>query len=270
VGACAGLGPDDQVTSNHRGHGHLIAKGGDARRVMAELFGREDGYAHGRGGTQHMACIEKGFLGSNGVTGGGIPIATGAALAARLEANGRVVLCFFGDGAAEQGVFHESLNIASLWKLPVVYYCENNLYAMSTPVTRHSASETIAERASAYAMPGYRIDGNDYFTVRDTVHEAAERARSGEGPTLVEAVTYRHRGHSRSDQREYRTREEEADALARDGIARMREALIGLGATAAEIECADRRARATIEDAVEFATQSPAPTGNPEEWVYAE
>lgn len=270
VGACAGLAPDDQVTSNHRGHGHLLAKGGDANRVMAELFGRETGYALGRGGTQHMSCHEKGFLGSNGITGGGIPVATGAGLAAKMQASGRVVLCFFGDGAAEQGVFHESLNMASLWRLPVLYACENNLYAMSTPVERHSASATIHQRAAAYDMPGVQVDGNDYFAVREAVADAAARARAGEGPTLLELMTYRHRGHSRSDQRQYRTREEEAEALARDGIERFRTALLGLGASERDLEAADAAARETIERATEFATSSPEPTGRPEDWVYVE
>ncbi len=269
VGACAGLAPDDQVTSNHRGHGHLLAKGGDPNRVMAELFGREAGYALGRGGTQHMSCLEKGFLGSNGITAGGIPVATGAGLAAKMQGTGRVVLCFFGDGAAEQGVFHESLNMASLWSLPVIYYCENNRYAMSTPLHRHSASETIVERAPAYAMRGVQVDGNDYFAVRDAGLEAAARARAGEGPTLLEALTYRHRGHSRSDQRAYRTREEESEALASDGILRFRQALLGLGASEADLAREDEAARRVIDEAVAFSKASPEPHGNPEEWVYA-
>lgn len=270
VAVCAGLRPDDQVTSTHRGHGHLLAKGGDPKRVMAELLGRATGYAGGRGGSQHMACHEVGFLGSNGITAGGIPVATGAALAAKTLGTRRVVLAFFGDGATAQGAFHEALNIGSLWKLPVVYYCENNLYAMSTPMDRHSAAPDVASRAVAYAMPGVQVDGNDFFATREAVRTAAERAREGDGPTLIEALTYRHLGHSKSDKREYRTREEEEEALRRDGIARFRAHLLANGlATEADLSAAEARACALIEDAVEFARQSPEPEGNPEEWVYA-
>ncbi len=270
VAACAGLRPDDQVTSTHRGHGHLIAKGGDPKRIMAELFGRATGYAGGRGGSQHMACHEIGFLGSNGITAGGIPVATGAALAAKTLGTGRVVLAFFGDGATAQGAFHESLNIGSLWKLPVVYYCENNMYAMSTHVSHHSAQADIASRAAAYAMPGVRVDGNDFFATREAVRAAAERARGGQGPTLIEALTYRHLGHSKSDKREYRSREEEEEALCRDGIARFRAWLLAEGhASELDLAEAEDRARLAIEEAVAFARESPEPSGDPEEWVYA-
>jgi pyruvate dehydrogenase E1 component alpha subunit len=260
VGACAALRPEDQVTSNHRGHGHFIAKGGDPRRIMAELFGKATGYAGGRGGSQHMACFEIGFLGSNGITGGGIPIATGAALTAKLRKTSRVVLCFFGDGAASQGTFHESLNMASLWKLPVVYLCENNLYAMSTPVRDTLSVPNVADRASAYGVPGRIVDGQEVLAVRDAVAEAVARARAGEGPTLVEAKTYRYCGHSRSDECAYRSAEEEAAWRARDPIALFRRRLMDEGLLQEETDEAVRsEVKERIEEAVRFALDSPEP-----------
>ena len=270
VGACAGLRPSDQVTSTHRGHGHFIAKGGDPRRVMAEVFGKADGYAHGRGGSQHMGSAEIGFLGSNGITGGGIPLATGAALASRLKGTDTVVLSFFGDGATAQGAFHEAINMGALWKLPVIYVCENNLYAMSTPLLAHSAVPDVVSRAPAYGIPAVKVDGNDVLAVKSAVEQAAERARSGDGPTLVESVTYRWLGHSKSDKREYRTPEEEADARRRDGILRFRDYLLGEGiATADDALRTEHEARLIIDEAVRFATESPAPEGDPAAWVYA-
>lgn len=271
VGACAALRPDDLVTSTHRGHGHFIAKGGDPRRLMAELFGREPGYSRGRGGSQHMACYAIGFLGSNGITGGGIPIATGAALALQRRRDDRVVLCFFGDGAANQGVFHESLNMAAIWKLPVIYLCENNLYAMSTPVRAACALPDIAARAAAYGIPGEVVDGNDFFAVRASVAEAAARARRGDGPTLLECKTYRLVGHSKSDRRVYRTREEEAAWQARDPIPRLRDALVSSGQmTEAQAAQIHEEAAQEMEAAVEFARKSPLlPLAAALEGVYA-
>lgn len=270
VGACAGLRPTDQVSSTHRGHGHLIAKGGDPSRVMAELFGKADGYAQGRGGSQHMGCLEIGFLGSNGITGGGIPIATGAALASKRSGVGTVVLSFFGDGATAQGAFHEAANMGALWKLPVVYFCENNLYAMSTPIRAHSAVPDVVSRAPAYGITAVQVDGNDLLAVKRSVELAAERARSGEGPTLIESLTYRFLGHSRSDKRDYRTAEEEAEACRRDGIVRFRGYLVREGiATVDDALLAEDEARLVVEDAVRFATESPAPRGDPAAWVYA-
>jgi TPP-dependent pyruvate/acetoin dehydrogenase alpha subunit len=209
VGACAAIRPADLASGSHRGHGLALAKGLSTGRLMAELLGRRDGYCQGRGGTQHVASFAHGFLGTNGITGGGIPIATGAALSAKLRKSGQVVLSFFGDGATNQGTFHESLNMASAWRLPVVYICENNLYAMSTCIRDVTAVEHLAERAAAYRMPAETLDGNDVLEVRDAVARAVERARSGGGPSLLECKTYRHLGHSKSDQREYRTRDEE-------------------------------------------------------------
>jgi len=258
VGACAALRPDDYVTSTHRGHGHFLAKGADPRRLMAELFGKATGYSRGRGGSQHMACYEIGFLGSNGITGGGIPIATGAALAIQRRRQDRVVVCFFGDGAANQGVCHESLNMAAVWKLPVVYVCENNLYAMSTPVRSAFAIQDIADRAQAYGMPGAILDGNDFFAVRAGVAEAAARARSGGGPTLVECKTYRTLGHSRGDRRVYRTREEEALWRERDAVLRLRGELIAGGElTERDAERVREGAARAVEEAVEYGRQSP-------------
>ncbi|MBI3944357.1 MAG: thiamine pyrophosphate-dependent dehydrogenase E1 component subunit alpha [Armatimonadetes bacterium] len=271
VGTCAALRPDDYVTSTHRGHGHFLAKGGDPRRLMAELFGKATGYSRGRGGSQHMACFEIGFLGSNGITGGGIPVATGAALALQRRREERVVACFFGEGAANQGVFHESLNMAALWKLPAIYVCENNLYAMSTPVGGALAGPGVAARAAGYGVPGALVDGNDIFAVRAAASEAAARARCGEGPTLIECRTYRLLGHSRGDRRVYRTREEEAEWRARDPIPRLRDALLRSGeVTALEAERIREEVELEIRDAVAFARESPAlPVEAALEGVYA-
>jgi TPP-dependent pyruvate/acetoin dehydrogenase alpha subunit len=260
VGAVMALRPDDLVISTHRGHGHLLAKGGDPNRLMAELFGKVDGFGGGRGGTQHMADYSIGHLGSNGITGGGIPIGTGAALSQKMQRTGRVVGVFFGEGATNQGVFHESLNLASLWKLPAVYVCENNLYGMSTHVRDAMAVEHVADRAAAYAMPADRVDGMDVQAVFSAVRAAADRARAGDGPTLAECETYRFLGHSKSDQRVYRSKEEEATWRARDPIPRLRQELLeGRLMTSAEIEAATAEAVAAVEASVEFARRSSFP-----------
>ncbi len=260
VGACAALQADDWVLSNHRGHGHFIARGGEPRRIMAELFGKAEGYSRGRGGSQHMADFSIGFLGSNGITAGTIPIATGAALCSKLRKLSRVSLVFFGEGGSNQGTFHESLNMAAAWDLPVVYVCENNLYAMSTHIYEVSKVEDVASRAQAYGMPGVIVDGNDVLAVRDVIREAAERARSGRGPTLVEAKTYRYFGHSKSDQREYRTRDEEEEWRRRDAIGRFG-AWLTQHALLDALTDANIRAEvdATVEEAVEFARNAPDP-----------
>jgi len=260
VGIFSVLRPDDYAVSTHRGHGHMLAKGADPRRVMAELFGRRDGYAGGRGGSQHMACFEVGFLGSNGITGGGIPIATGAALACKMKRNGRVVVSFLGDGASNQGTFHESLNMAAIWKLPVIYACENNLYAMSSPWSEMAAVKDVAERGAAYGIPAEVVDGNDVLAVRESTARAAARARSGEGPTLIEFKTYRFCGHSRSDTMPYRTREEEAEWLIRCPILRFSERLRSLGILDDSSEAKLRSdAMRIVADAEEFARNSPEP-----------
>jgi 2-oxoisovalerate dehydrogenase E1 component len=258
MGAVAALRPDDLVTSNHRGHGHFIAKGGDPMRIMAELFGKEPGYSQGWGGTQHMACFEIGFLGSNGITGGGVPIATGAALAARLRQTGQVVLAFFGDGGINQGTVHEALNMGAVWSLPVVYLCENNLYAMSTPIRETCRLEDLGDRAGTYGMPGVVVDGNDYFAVREAAEQAAERARNAGGPTLIEAKTYRFLGHSRGDLRVYRSKEEEEGWRARDPLPRMRDRLIADGhLTEGDDQRLGQEAADVVETSVETARRAP-------------
>lgn len=218
VGTCAALESGDYITSTHRGHGHCIAKGADIKRMMAELLGKETGYCKGRGGSMHIVDVSTGNLGANGIVGAGIPIATGAALASKRRNDGKVTVCFFGDGAVNVGPFHESLNMASIWKLPVVYVCENNQYAMSTSVQKATAVRDIAVRGQSYDMPGVVVDGNDVIAVFETVSEAVNRARRGEGPTLVESKTYRFFGHSKSDPRVYRSREEEQMWMAKDPI----------------------------------------------------
>jgi TPP-dependent pyruvate/acetoin dehydrogenase alpha subunit len=260
VGATAALRADDLVASTHRGHGHFIAKGGDPKRVMAELFGKATGYSGGRGGSQHMADFAIGFLGSNGITGGMIPVATGAALSQQMLGTGRIVLSFFGDGATGQGAFHEAVNMGAAWRLPIVYLCENNLYAMSTPVREAFGEPEVWRRAAAYGMPGERVDGQDYFAVREAVTRAAERARAGEGPTLIEAMTYRLCGHSKSDACEYRSDQEEAEWEARDAIKLMRERLLARGVLTEDLGGEIRaRVEQTIEEAVAFARSSPEP-----------
>ena len=270
VGACAAIEPSDYVVSNHRGHGHFIAKGGDLKRLMAEMYGKVDGYSRGRGGSQHMACFDIGFLGSNGITAGGLPIATGAALALKRQGKSHVVLAFLGDGAANQGAFHEALNMAAVWKLPVVYVCENNFYAMSTPFADAFAIDSVARRADAYGMPGASADGNDLLVVIEKTKEAADRARAGEGPTLLEFATYRQTGHSRGDPRIYRTREEEADWRERCPIARLRKRLSDANALDdrrdAEIQAEVER---ELDEAEAFAVQSPVDTADLEQGVFA-
>lgn len=254
VGACAALQPGDYVSSNHRGHGHFLAKGADPARLMAELFGKEPGYSQGRGGTQHMADLAIGFLGMNGITAGMLPIATGAAFSARYRGSDQVALAFFGDGASNQGAFHEALNMAAIWKLPVIYLCENNCYAMSSPACGMISVRDIADRAAGYGIPGMVVDGNDVLAIRETVAAAAGRARAGAGPTLIEAKTYRLFGHSRGDLCVYRTREEEAEWSARDPIIRFRDRLIaGSELSQTEYTLIEQAVCAVIDEAVTLA-----------------
>lgn len=226
IGSCMALTDEDKITSNHRGHGHCIGKGAEVKRMFAEFFGKEEGYCHGRGGSMHIADVTKGNLGANGIVGGGLPIAVGAALSAKQLGKDFVTVCFFGDGANNEGAFHEALNIAAVWKLPVVFVCENNKYGMSTSTERSTAVKTIAERAVAYSMPGVTVDGNDLSAVAEAVGEAVARARAGEGPSLVENLTYRWRGHSKSDRNRYRTKEEIDSWIAKDPIERFRQMLM--------------------------------------------
>ncbi|NKQ18280.1 thiamine pyrophosphate-dependent dehydrogenase E1 component subunit alpha [Brevibacillus laterosporus] len=272
AGAIAVLQPEDKITSTHRGHGHCIAKGADVNKMMAELFGRETGYCKGKGGSMHIADVDKGNLGANGIVGGGIPIAVGAALTSQMRKLGYVTISFFGDGASNEGSFHESVNMASIWKLPVIFFCENNQYGMSGPVTEMVNIEHIAERSKAYGIPGVVVDGNDLFAVMNAVAEAAERARRGEGPTLIEAKTYRYKGHSKSDAKKYRTREEEMDwRKNRDCIKKLQEELIEKGLlTQEQAKEIEQQAKKEIEEAVVFAEESPMPSLDTlEEDVYA-
>jgi len=261
AGACAALREDDYIVGTHRGHGHCIAKGARVDRMMAELMGRQDGYCRGLGGSMHIAALDLNILGCNGIVAAGLPIGTGAALAARLTRSDRVVVAFFGDGASSQGVVHESLNLAAVWKLPIVFLCENNQYALSTSSKRTIAGESIAGRAVAYAIPGVRVDGNDVLAVYEAVETAVARARAGEGPTLVEALTYRWGGHSmRANLPDYRTKDEEREWMERDPIARLKPALETAGATLMRIKELEESVEVDLDRAVAFATASPEPT----------
>ncbi|MBO8141608.1 MAG: thiamine pyrophosphate-dependent dehydrogenase E1 component subunit alpha [Firmicutes bacterium] len=260
VGAIEALAPDDYITSTHRGHGHGIAKGASIPKMMAELRGKETGYCRGRGGSMHIADVAAGNLGANGIVGGGIPIATGAALACKKLGLGRVVMCFFGDGALAQGSFHEAVNFASVFRLPVVYVCENNQYAMSMPVEKGLGNPDIEARARAYGLPGVSVDGNDVLAVYEAARKAVDRARAGEGPTLIETRTYRWRGHSKSDANRYRTREEIEEWKARCPIRRLEERLIAAGILSpAEAERIGEDIKAEIQAAIEFAEEQPEP-----------
>lgn len=260
VGSCMSLTDADKITSTHRGHGHCVAKGAEVGRMFAEFFGKETGYCRGRGGSMHIADVTKGNLGANGIVGGGIPIAVGSALTSKVLGKDDVTICFFGDGANNEGAFHEALNMASIWKLPVVFICENNKYGMSTSTERSTAVKNISDRAVAYAMPGFTVNGNDFSEVAETVDAAIARARRGEGPSLIENLTYRWRGHSKSDRNRYRTKEEIADWVARDPILSFRNLLIEHGIVDEQIvEQLERATDKEIEDAVEFAKASPAP-----------
>lgn len=260
VGAIAALDEKDMITSTHRGHGHCIAKGGKLPQMFAELLGKETGYCRGRGGSMHIADLELGNLGANGIVGGGIPIATGAALASKLKKDGKVTLCFFGDGATNQGVFHEAVNLAAVKKLPVIYLCENNQYGMSVPFKKASAVKDAAGRAAAYDIPGIIVDGNDIEAVYQVVKEAVKRARQGDGPSLIEAKTYRWLGHSKSDPRVLRTRQEEEEWKQKCPIKRYRQKLINEGtATEEEITKIQEAVEKAIQEALEYALNSPEP-----------
>ena len=272
MATCMELTEQDKITSTHRGHGHCIAKGADVGRMFAEFFGKETGYCHGRGGSMHIADIKTGNLGANGIVGGGLPIAVGAALTAKRLGKPDVTVCFFGDGANNEGAFHEALNMASVWKLPVIFVCENNKYGMSTSTERSTAVKNIADRAVAYAMPGTTVDGNDFSAVAEAVHVAIARARAGDGPSLVENLTYRWRGHSNSDRNRYRTKEEIEDWMTRDPIARFQADLITHGLLdQAAADAIAASAITSVEEGVAFAKASPAPAvTDVTRYVYAE
>jgi TPP-dependent pyruvate/acetoin dehydrogenase alpha subunit len=265
VGVCANLTEADRITSTHRGHGHCIAKGADIRRMMAELFGRVDGYCKGKGGSMHIADFSIGMLGANGIVGGGLPIATGAALAAQLDGKGNVAVCFFGDGAVSEGEFHEALNISSVWALPIVFVCENNQYAANNAVHVQHPEPELAAHARAYRMPGVSIDGNDVLAVYDAVRTAVDRARAAEGPSLIECKTYRWYFHAmrNAPPPETRPAAEIAQWKARDPIARFTSDLAARGLIApAELERLRHAIVAELEAAVAFAEASPFPDPN--------
>src|SRR5699024_251682 len=264
VGACAPLTIEDKITSTHRGHGHSIAKGTQIKGMMAELLGKETGYCKGKGGSMHIADFDVGNLGANGIVAAGLPLGTGAALVSKMKEKNYVVLSYFGDGATNEGAFHESMNLASIWNLPMIFFCENNLYGMSGPIEEMTNVAHIAERAKAYGIPGVTIDGNDVIKVAETTKEAVERARNGEGPTLIEAKTYRWRGHSRSDARKYRSRDEEKDwRKNRDPIASFKTRLIEENIlTEEKLHKLNERVDAELEEAVKFAEESEEPNLN--------
>ena len=258
VGAIYAVEKDDLIMSNHRGHSHCITKDADVKKMMCELLGREDGFCKGMGGSMHIVDIASNNYGANGIIGPAIPIATGIALALKKDEAGKVILDFFGDGTSNTGSFHEALNMAQLWKLPIVYICENNQYGMSTAVEKTVSVPNVADRAAAYGMPGVIVDGNDVFAMMEAVSKAAERARKGEGPTLIEAKTYRWLGHSKSDKRAYRTREEEAEWKAKCPIKRFEHYMLENGFKDDELKAIYKQAEDYMEEAVNYAMQAPA------------
>jgi pyruvate dehydrogenase E1 component alpha subunit len=261
VGVTLALRPDDWVTSTHRGHGHTIAKGGDPKKMMAELLGRATGYSGGKGGSMHIADMDKHMLGANGIVGGGMGLATGAALTAKLQKTGAVAICFFGDGALEQGILHETTNMAAIWKLPVVFVCENNQYAMSASAAWSVAGGDPARRAAGYGIPGTTVDGMDLFAVHAAASEFVERARRGDGPAYLICTTYRFHGHHAGDPLNYREKEEVERWRLRDPIELVKQAAVASGVMRAdEIESLERQIEQQIEEAVEFAKNSPDPT----------
>lgn len=264
VGVCAHLSPEDYITSTHRPHGHALAKGVSPRAIMAELFAKRTGCCRAKGGSMHVGDVRVGMFPAIAIVGAGIPIAAGVALACKRLGNDRVAVCFFGEGAANEGAFHEGLNMAALWDLPVVFVCENNLYAASTPFAVAYKIKNIADRAAAYGMPGQVVDGNDVLAVYEAAGQAIERARGGGGPTLLECKTYRLCGHSRSDPRTYRSKEEEAEWAERDPIKRLAERLLESGQVdQGWLDRVEQEVTAEIDDAVAFAESSPSPA--PEE-----
>ncbi len=260
VGACMALKPGDMITSTHRGHGHLIGKGGDPRYMMAELAARSPGYCLGRGGSLHISDYNLGILGANGIVGGGIPIAVGAALAFSIRKESNVALAFFGDGATNEGAFHEAANEAGVWKLPVIFFCENNLYGEGTPQSMQAAVTDLAARAGGYGFPGVIVDGNDVIAVYEATLAAAERARQGEGPTFIEAKTYRQRGHYEGDPQVYRSTEEIESWKKKDPVPTFRRRLIDERVLdEAEIEEIEGSVIEQLDEAVKFATEAAKP-----------
>jgi pyruvate dehydrogenase E1 component alpha subunit len=272
VGACEALAKEDTITSTHRGHGHLLGKGGDPKYMMAELAARATGYCFGRGGSLHMSDFDLGILGANGIVGGGFPAAVGAALAFSMRNEARVALTFFGDGAINEGTFHESANLAGLWKLPVIFFCENNLYGEGTPLHKQSPIQDLAQRADGYDFPGVIVDGNDVVAVYEAVREARARALAGEGPTLVEGKTYRYRGHYEGDPQVYRVPGEMEEWKARDPIPKFRARLLESGLIKEEelVEI-EASVQTQLDEAVAYAASAPLPEATRAlEGVYAD
>lgn len=260
VGAIAALEPDDYIVSTHRGHGHAIAKGHEPGRMMAELFGRETGYCRGRGGSMHVASRSVRNLGANGIVGGGLAIAAGAALAIKQRAGREVVVAFCSDGSSANGIWHESMNLAAIWDLPVIFVLENNQYAVSTPIRDSARVEHLAVRAAAYGIPGITVDGNDAVVVYGAMLEPLRRARAGEGPTLIECMTFRHGGHHVNDPGLYLRQEDLQRWKARDPLIVLRDRLSAIGIGEGEIAAIDERVERVIDDAIEFAAASPNPS----------
>ena len=263
VGVCAALDINDFITSTHRGHGHCIAKGASLKKMMAELFGKRTGYCKGKGGSMHITDKSINMLGANAVVGGAIPIAVGAGLSCKLKYPERVAACFFGDGASNQGTFHEGVNMAAVWDLPVIFVCENNLYAMGTRQSIAMKVHNISERAAGYGVPGVTVDGNDVMEVYGAAKEAVLRARRGEGPTLIECKTYRHKGHSRFDPAKYRPEPEVEEWMAKDPLILFKVKLLDKGVPEEFFQKVEGDVKREIEEAVEFAQNSPLPA--PEE-----
>jgi pyruvate dehydrogenase E1 component alpha subunit len=261
VGVCAHLDDKDFITSTHRGHGHSIAKGLDVGAMMAELYGKATGISKGKGGSMHMADLGRGMLGTNGIVAAGLPLACGPALVAKVKGTQQIAVSFFGEGATNQGMFHEAVNLAAVWKLPVVFVCENNQYSEATPFEYAIKVKDIADRAKAYGIPGVVADGMDFFDVYEKAFEAVKRARSGQGPTLLEAKTYRYFGHYEGDPMKYRARAEEASYRERDPIAGFKRRLLAEGLlAAAELEAIESRVNATVQQAVKSAEAAPLPS----------
>ena len=260
VGASQALEPKDFIAATHRGHGQCLSKGANPDRMMAELFGKKTGYCQGKGGSMHIADVGLGILGANGIVGAGIPIATGSALTSRIKGTDEVTLVFFGDAASNQGVFHESINMAAAWNLPCIFMCVNNRYGVSVCIDRVCNNEDIADRAKGYNIPGVTVDGNDVFAVYEAVQNAVKRARKGDGPSLIEAKTYRHRGHYEGDTQGYKPKEEVEAWMKKDPIEKLRTHILESGiATADKLGEIDQEVTQLIEAAVKFAEESPWP-----------
>ena len=260
TGVCASLTDKDFITSTHRGHGHVIAKGGKTDLMMAGLYGKVTGYCKGKGGSMHIADVDLGILGANGIVGAGQPISVGAAFACKYKGKDDVAVCFFGDGASNRGTFHEAMNMASSFKLPVVFVCENNMYGISNYQKHHMNISDIADRSGAYGVPGVSVDGNDVIAVYEAASEAVARARRGDGPSIVECKTWRHRGHFEGDPAKYKDPEEQKAWLAKDPIPRIEAKLVELGmASQADLDAIRAKVDEEIEAAVKFAEDSPEP-----------